>query len=102
MGRRWGKTVLGSALSLATASQGGRVAWVVPSYRNGRPLWRAAETAVGNLKRDGLVDVNRSERTIEFSNGGGLGIYSADSPDSMRGEAFHLVVEDEAARIPPD
>lgn len=93
---------MGSALSLATAAQGGRVAWVVPSYRNGRPLWRAAENAVAPLKQAHQVQVNRADRTIEFRNGGGLGIYSADSPDSLRGEAFHLVIEDEAARIPPD
>lgn len=34
--------------------------------------------------------------------GGFLGLYSADNIDSIRGEAFHLVVIDEAARIDED
>jgi len=99
MGRRWGKTVLGGAISLATAAGGGRVAWVVPTYRNGRALWRWAENTVAPVKMAGLCRVNRSERLIEFRNGGSLGVYSADSEDSVRGEAFHLVILDEAARI---
>jgi Terminase large subunit, T4likevirus-type, N-terminal len=61
-------------------------------------LWRTAESAVGPLKSWGVV-VNRAERTIEFPGGGYLGIYSMDSPDSIRGEAFHLVIIDEAAMI---
>ncbi len=100
MGRRWGKTVLGGDLSLASAASGLRVAWVVPTYKNGRPLWRWAENAVANVRRAKLCSTNRSERTVEFTNGGFLGIYSADSEDSIRSEAFHLVIVDEAARIP--
>lgn len=36
---------------------------------------------------------------METRRGGFLGLYSADNIDSIRGEAFHLVVLDEAARI---
>jgi phage terminase large subunit-like protein len=43
--------------------------------------------------------VRRAERTIEFPSGGSLSIYSADSPDSIRGEAFDLVIMDEAAMV---
>lgn len=100
MGRRWGKTVLGGSVSLATAAQGGRVAWIVPTYRNGRPLWRWAEAAVSGLRKARRVTTNKSERLIEFDNGGFLGIYSADSEDSIRGEWFHLAIVDEAARVP--
>lgn len=100
MGRRWGKTTLGGCLALATASQGGRVAWIVPTYKNGRPLWRWAETAVRELVKAGLCHINKADRTISFEGGGWLGIYSADNPSSILGEAFHLVIIDEAARIP--
>lgn len=99
MGRRWGKTTLGGAVSMATAASGGRVAWVVPNYKNGRSLWRWAESVAGPLRRDGLVRTDRSERVIEFRDGGFLGVFSADNEDSMRGEAFHLAILDEAARI---
>lgn len=102
MGRRWGKTILGGCLSLATAATGGRVGWIVPTYRNGRPLWRMAEQVMGRATKANLCRMNRAERTIEFKHGGLFGIYSADSPDSIRGEAFHLVILDEAARIAED
>jgi phage terminase large subunit-like protein len=100
-GRRWGKTVLGGVLALLVANAGGRVAWVVPTYRNGRPLWRWVEQAVAPLASVG-VERNRTERVVQFPNGGMLGIYSADSPDSIRGENFNLVIVDEAARVQAD
>ena len=100
MGRRWGKTVLGGNLSLEPASHGQRVAWVVPTYKNGRALWRWTENVTAQARKLKLCTTNRSERTIEFINGGFLGIYSADSEDSIRSEAFHRVIVDEAARIP--
>lgn len=100
MGRRWGKSTLGGAISLGLASIGGRVAWCVPQYRNGRPLWRFARNTVAELVAAGLIRSNESERLIEFPNGGSLGVYSMDNPDSIRGEAFHLVILDEAAMMP--
>jgi len=99
MGRRWGKTVMGGALSLGTSSQGGRVAWIVPIYKNGRTLWRWADNTVSPLKQSKIVNVNQAERMIEFANGGSFGIYSADNEDAIRGDHFNLVVLDEAARI---
>lgn len=84
---------------MATASQGGRVAWIVPTYRNGRALWRWAENTTAGLRKLNLCRTNRSERLIDFANGGMFGIFSADSEDSIRGEAFHLAILDEAARI---
>lgn len=100
MGRRWGKTFLGGDVSLAAAAVGGQVAWIVPIYKNGRSLWRWAVQAVAPLLKNKLVVVNKTERTIDFpSSGGSFGIYSADNEDAIRGEKFHLVVLDEAARI---
>jgi hypothetical protein len=85
---------------MATASQGGSVAWVVPTYANGRSLWRWAENVTANLRANKYATANKTERVIEFPTTGGLfGIYSADSEDSIRGEKFHLVVIDEAARV---
>lgn len=45
------------------------------------------------------IEIRRAEREIVFPRNGRLAIYSADSPDSIRGESFHVVIEDEAARI---
>lgn len=90
---------MGGCISLIAANAGGKVAWVVPTYKNGRPLWRWATATAGPLRKAGLVAVSKTDRVIEFPTGGFLGIYSADTPDSVRGESFHLVIVDEAARI---
>lgn len=90
-------------MALVCASMGYPVAWVVPEFRNGNPLWRMAESAVMPLRNAGLVRTNKSERIIDFrTNGGFLAIYSADNPDSILGEAFKLVIVDEAARVDVD
>ena len=99
MGRRWGKTVLGGCVSLSAASQGASVAWIVPAYPNGRSLWRWAENSTAEVRVAGEAKSNKTERVIEFANGGLFGIYSSDAEDSIRGNAFHLVIIDEAARV---
>lgn len=86
-------------MSIAAATRGNRVAWIVPTYRNGRSLWRWAMNATGPARQAKLVKANQAERLMEFPGGGTFGIYSADNEDSVRGESFHLVVLDEAARI---
>ena len=94
-GRRWGKTTLGAAVALATAAVGGwRCAWIAPTYANSRPLWREVLVRGG-----GAGNVRRADRIIEFRGGGSISIFSADNADAVRGEAFDLVVLDEAARI---
>jgi predicted phage terminase large subunit-like protein len=102
MGRRYGKTVLGLVLVLSALLIGQRVAWLVPNYRNSSPFWRAIEAALAPLKRAGKAKLNRAERYAELWNGGFLGIYTADNAGAMRGEWFHLVVTDEAARVAED
>ena len=99
-GRRWGKTVLGAVLAVTAARDDKRVAWIVPNYGNGRPLWRQVERALAPFRKYGLT-INRADRIIEFPRGGGIAIYSMDNPDSIRGEAFHLAILDEAAMIQP-
>lgn len=97
MGRRWGKTTLGGTYALACARRGAAVAWVVPSYRNARPLWRFCEqrtAAVADRMR-----INRADMMMEFPGGGSLGIYTAENDGSIRGESFHVAIIDEAAMI---
>lgn len=83
-----------------TVRQHGRVAWVVPTYKNGRNLWRWARQAAAPMRR--YFDISKTERTITTHRGGLFGIYSADNVDAIRGEWFHLVVIDEAARVAED
>jgi len=90
--------VLGGTASLYVAAHGGAAAWVVPTYRNSRPLWRLATRAVRPMEAAGLCKVQKAERVIEFRGGGWLGVYTADNAGSILGDAFDLVVLDEAAR----
>ena len=97
MGRRWGKSFMASVYALTCADMGGHVAWIAPTYRNSRPLWRSAERAIAPIAN--RLTVRRSEREIIFPSGGSLSVYSADNPDSMRGMAFDVVIIDEASRV---
>ena len=104
-GRRFGKTFMCGALAVNAAVHGNRVAWVVPTYKNARPAWRWIEQYLGPLlgkETQGTVRVNRSTLSAEFSRedgGGSINVYSADNDVSIRGEAFHLIIVDEAARV---
>ncbi len=99
MGRRWGKTVLGGTLVLNVLRQHGHAAWVVPTYKNGRSLWRYCQAVCAPLAQLKIMDISKSERTITTHLGGLLSIYSADNIDAIRSEWFNLVVIDEAARV---
>jgi len=97
MGRRWGKTFMAGVYALTVADYGGAVAWVVPVYKNARAPWRFAESMIAPVA--GRLRMNRTERVIEFPSGGRLSIYSADNDVALRGEAFDLVIVDEAAQV---
>ncbi len=102
MGRRWGKTVLGGCITLNVLRQGGKAAWVVPTYKNGRSLWRWASNVCSPLAQAKYFSISQSERVITSFNGGFFAMYSADNIDAIRSENFNLVVGDEAARIDGD
>jgi hypothetical protein len=96
MGRRWGKTYMAGTMALSVADHGGSVAWVVPTYKNARPTWRFVESMTAGLAE---VKVNKTDKTVDFPNGGWLGVYSADNDVGLRGEAFDVVIVDEAAQV---
>lgn len=102
MGRRWGKTILGGYVTMNVLRLGGRAAWVVPEYKNGRALWRYVVNVCSPLIQARIFSASKTDRVITAHNGGFLAMYSADNIDSIRSEAFNLVVGDEAARIDGD
>ena len=79
--------------------QHGRVAWIAPTYKNTRPMWRWAVSTAMPAVKAGRMSVNRSDKIITTKAGGELAIYSGDNIDSIRGEAFNLVILDEAAKL---
>jgi phage terminase large subunit-like protein len=89
--------MMAGSVALSVAKAGGAVAWIPPTYKNARPLWRFAETHTAPVAKQ--LKINKTERTIEFPGGGWLGIYTADNPVGILGEAFDLVIMEEAARV---
>lgn len=100
MGRRWGKTTFGGCISVASAYQGYKVAWVVPTYKPGLVLWRFIKNSLSPLIVANVVKTHEGNRTVDFKNSGGfIGIYSADNADAIRGDWFDIVIIDEAAMV---
>jgi len=99
MGRRWGKSTLGGVLEMNVLRQHGKCAWVVPTFKNGRSLWRWMQRTAYPMVADKLWDVSKAERTITTHLGGFFGMYSDDNIDAIRSEDFDLVINDEASRI---
>lgn len=98
-GRRWGKTVLGAIVALSEAVEGKKIAWIAPTYKLSRPLWRLVESAATPLREYG-AEINRSEHFVEFRRRGFIGIFSGDAVDcGVRGYDFDGVVIDEAAML---
>lgn len=91
---------MAGSTALACAAYGGHVGWVVPVYLNARAVWRFAERMVFPIAK--RLQTNKTERMITFPSGGNLSVYTADNPVGILGEAFDLVVLEEAARLPPD
>lgn len=87
---------MAGTLALAAGDHGAAVAWVAPYYGNTRALWRFGEQYAA---RTPLAQTLKAERRIEFDSGGSVGIYTADNDVSLRGEAFDLVICDEAAQM---
>lgn len=91
---------MAGATSIVCANEGAKVGWIVPTYKNSRPIWRFALQLLYTARRS--VRISESDRTIDFPGGGSLGVYTADNPVSILGEWFDLVIVEEAARIRED
>ena len=93
-GRRFGKTLLGSALCIAIAARGGRAWWVAPSYKMARPGWRGIVRLTRQIP---LAEVRRGDMMVALPSGGTVQVRSADDPQSLRGEGLDFCVLDECA-----
>jgi hypothetical protein len=103
MGRRWGKSTLGLVLEATFAARGGRCAWIVPTYKNGYPLWSMLKNAFAELRSIEAVRIWENDRRLEVDprhGGGYIGMYTGeDDCASIRGDAFDLAIVDEAAKV---
>lgn len=93
-GRRWGKTLLGSAECTGVAVEGGRAWWVAPSYKMANVGWRGLTQLARQIPGTLIREV---DRRITYPGGGWAEVRSADDPQSLRGEGLDLAVFDEFA-----
>lgn len=88
---------MGGVYGLTAADMGGAVGWIVPTYRNARPVWRFVEQVLAPVADS--VRQSRVDMTVQFPSGGWLSVYTGDNDVGIRGEAFDVVIVDEAAMI---
>ena len=96
-GRRFGKTVLAIDQMKARASiPNSRVAYIAPTYQSARDIvWEA-------LKKDCLQaaqSINEARLEIKLVNGSLIILRGWESIETMRGQAFDLLVLDEVAQF---
>jgi len=99
-GRRFGKTLLGTAMCIIAAASkpNGNVWWIAPSHNQSRNAFRMVEKAIPKKHRE----ANRTLGEIYLSNGGRIAFKSGERWDNLRGEGLDLVVVDEAAFLAQD
>jgi len=93
-GRRFGKTLLGSALCIAVAARGGRAWWVAPSYKMAAVGWRGVRQLAAQIP---LTQIHKVKMLVTLPSGGTVQVRSADDPQSLRGEGLDFCVLDECA-----
>src|SRR5215212_547223 len=93
-GRRWGKTMLASLLTVERAVRGEAVWYVAPDFPRSSRGWREIKEIALQIPGTTIV---QGERRIEFISGGWLEVKSAHNENALRGEGLDFVVVDEAA-----
>lgn len=96
-GRKFGKTALSAALALREASDGLRVGWFAPSYKQANEGWAPLSWWAAHLG----ARVKEADREIHFPNGGKIEVWTTDKPDYLRAPGWHFAVLDEAAYMKP-
>jgi predicted phage terminase large subunit-like protein len=96
MGRRFGKTALGTWIFAKPALEGKPVAWFAPTYKTLEEVWSRVERTLSPVTRRR----DTQQKRIELVTGGVLDFWTLDAPDPARGRAYARAIIDEAAMVP--
>lgn len=97
IGRRAGKTYMGTHLALEYVRRGDPVGWFAPNYKYLLEVWQFLAREL----RPHATKINATERRIELGNGGVLECWTLDGTDDPgRSRKYKLAVIDEAAIAP--
>lgn len=101
VGRQAGKSFLASVMAFMTASNGGYVWWLGPTYSLANKGWKNLKELAQSINKNFSkppITIKEYDRIIEFPTGGWVQVKTADNPDTLVGETLDLVIFDEAAR----
>lgn len=94
IGRRAGKTYLGTHLALESVAAGNPVGWFAPNYKYLLEVWQQLTRALKPI----ATKVNATERRVELNNGGVIEFWTLDGTDDPgRSRRYKLAIVDEAA-----
>jgi hypothetical protein len=95
-GRRFGKSLISQTISIETAVNKKRVAYITPTYQLGKIFFKE----IVDLLPLEIYSKNESDLVINFITGGSIRFFTGERLDNLRGLKFHLAVIDEASFIP--
>jgi hypothetical protein len=95
-GRRFGKSLISQTISIETAVDKKRVAYITPTYQLGKIFFKE----IVDLLPLEIYSKNESDLVITFITGGSIRFFTGERLDNLRGLKFHLAVIDEASFIP--
>lgn len=95
MGRRWGKTVLGSDLAIDPVLDGLPVAWFAPSYKMMLEVWNEISQTIAPITKR----ISVQDRRIDVITGGVFEMWTLDDLNAGRGRKYARAIVDEAAMI---
>jgi hypothetical protein len=94
IGRRAGKTYMGTHLALEAVRDGEPVGWFAPNYKYLLEVWQFLAREL----KPHASKINATERRIELTNGGLIECWTMDgSDDPGRSRKYKLAIVDEAA-----
>lgn len=99
-GRRFGKTTVSQILALDKFLNGKEIAIVTPEHRGGQKFARDILKKIPSSEHQGLqFTFNKSDYRMTNKFGGAIDFYSAVNIGNIRGNAYHYIIIDEAAKI---
>ena len=96
MGRRFGKTALGTWLLAEPALRGRPTAWFAPTYKYLDQVFDRVSQALAPV----MLHRNQQMKWIQLKTGGCIDFWTLDGDDPARGRKYDTAIIDEAAMVP--
>lgn len=95
-GRRFGKSLISQDISIESALDKQRIAYITPTYLLGKVFFKD----ILDRLPEPIYKKNETDLTIDFITGGSVRFFTGERLDALRGLKFHKAIIDEASYIP--